>query len=269
MKAIIPIFSLFFITTAQAAAPAIPLAKEYQGQNIQGWAMSEKLDGVRAYWNGKQLISRQGHPFTPPAGFTRNFPPYPLDGELYSQRGQFEQISAAVRTTSSNWAGIKLHVFDVPHAHGNLYQRLSVIQRHLKSHPANIVVIKQIPVQNSAQAEAFMRKIVANGGEGAIVRNPEAPYTSGRSNSYLKLKPQQDAECTVVAHHQGKGKYVNQLGAISCQNAHGTFRIGSGFKDHDRAHPPAIGTLITYRHRGFTSKGLPRFATYLRVRSDQ
>lgn len=85
--------------------------------------MSEKLDGVRAYWDGKRLISRQGHPFTPPADYTRNFPPYPIDGELYTSRGRFEQISAAVRSDKSDWRGIKLHVFDVPKAAGNLYQR--------------------------------------------------------------------------------------------------------------------------------------------------
>ena len=42
-----------FAPFAHAAAPNLILAQEYKNQNIQGWAMSEKLDGVRAYWDGK------------------------------------------------------------------------------------------------------------------------------------------------------------------------------------------------------------------------
>ncbi|HRL33655.1 MAG TPA: DNA ligase, partial [Neisseria sp.] len=124
MKTFATIAALFIsCSPALAATPDLLLAQEFKGQNVTGWAMSEKLDGVRAYWNGKQLISRQGYPFTPPSGYTAHFPPFPLDGELYSRRNQFEQISASVRQHSGNWQDIKLHVFDVPQAQGNLYQR--------------------------------------------------------------------------------------------------------------------------------------------------
>lgn len=153
MKSIIPIFTLLFISSRLFAADLL-LAQEYTDQDIQGWAMSEKLDGVRAYWNGTQLISRQGYAFTPPAGYTRQFPPYPLDGELFSTRGQFEQISAAVRSASGDWQNIKLHVFDVPKAGGNLYQRLDVAKQWLQLYPAApIAVIEQIPVENTRQAK--------------------------------------------------------------------------------------------------------------------
>ncbi len=116
MKPLLLVLTALLFAPALYAAPNLILAKEYNGQNIAGWAMSEKLDGVRAYWDGRKLISRQGHPFSPPAGFTRDFPPYPLDGELYSRRGAFEQISAAVRSANGDWSGIKLHVFDAPQA---------------------------------------------------------------------------------------------------------------------------------------------------------
>ena len=145
MKSLLLILALL-LAPYLYAAPNLILAKEYSGQNIAGWAMSEKLDGVRAYWDGRKLISRQGHPFSPPAGFTRDFPPYPLDGELYSRRGAFEQISAAVRSANGDWSGIKLHVFDAPQAPGNLYQRLALVQRHLAAHPqAKIAVMPQTP----------------------------------------------------------------------------------------------------------------------------
>ena len=113
-----PLFILVLaalIPLAQAAAPNLILAQEYKNQNIQGWAMSEKLDGVRAYWDGKQLISRQGNVFTPPAGFTRDFPPFALDGELYIGRGKFEAVSAAVRTAGHSWRGILGRAFLAGH----------------------------------------------------------------------------------------------------------------------------------------------------------
>ncbi len=258
-----------WLPLACLAAPSLMLAQEYRQQNVAGWLMSEKLDGVRAYWDGKQLISRQGYPFTPPPGFTHNFPPYPLDGELYRKRGDFENLSATVRKHNGDWQGIKLHVFDVPKAAGSLDKRLAVIQERMQWFPANIEVIEQIPVKHFSEAEAYLNEIVAGGGEGVILRNPNAPYASGRSSDYLKLKPQQDAECTVTKHHEGKGKYTGKLGAVGCRNEHGEFKIGSGFKDAERDQPPPIGAVITYRHRGFTEKGLPRFATYLRMRSDR
>ena len=260
-------YLLVFTSTAQAEA--LLLAQEYLQQDVRGWAMSEKLDGVRAFWNGKQLLSRNGYAFTPSPGFTRDFPPFALDGELYSSREQFERISAAVRSSKGDWSTLKLHVFDVPHAQGNLYQRLAVLQEWLKAHPqANIVCIAQHEVRNFAQVQAFLRQIEAGGGEGVMLRDPNAGYAAGRSNQLLKLKSHQDAECTVTAHHAGKGKYTGKLGAFTCRNEYGEFRIGSGLSDADRGNPPPVGTVITYRYRGFTAKGLPRFPTYVRVRSD-
>lgn len=264
---------LYLITllasTLAHAAPALLLAEEYRNQNIAGYVMSEKLDGVRAYWDGTQLISRAGYPFTPPPRFLQDFPPFALDGELYSRRGQFQRISATVRASHSDWAGITYHVFDVPDASGNLHQRLASLDHWLKQHPhARISIITQIPVQSREHALRYLRDIERSGGEGIMLRDPGQPYQSGRHSQLLKMKSAHDAECTVIAHHRGQGKHKNRLGAITCENERGHFRIGSGFSDHEREHPPAVGSTITYRYRGFTDKGLPRFATYLRIREE-
>ena len=133
------------------------------------------------------------------------------------------------------------------------------------AHPqAKIAVIPQTPVRDAAHAQQFLRQIEAQGGEGVMLRNPNIPYQGGRSDNLLKLKSAHDAECTVTAHHEGKGRNAGLLGAVSCRNETGEFRIGSGFKDADRRNPPPIGSRITYKYRGFTAKGTPRFATYLR-----
>ena len=257
------------VCTGVARAEDLLLAREYRQQDVRGWAMSEKLDGVRAFWNTRQLLSRNGSAFAPPPSFARDFPPFAVDGELYSGRGQFEQISAAVRSSRGDLSQLKLHVFDVPQAPGNLYERLAMLQQWLDAHPlARIVCIAQRPVRDFAQVQSFLREVEAGGGEGVMLRDPNAPYLGGRSDQLLKLKSQHDAECTVTTHHPGKGRLAGRLGAFSCRNEFGEFRIGSGLSDAERSHPPPVGTVITYRYRGFTAKGLPRFPTYVRVRSE-
>lgn len=232
--------------------------------------MSEKLDGVRGFWDGKQLLSRQGLPLAAPDYFINNFPPFAIDGELFSERGKFEEISATVRSSNpKGWYKLKLHIFDVPNAEGDLFARLSVLERYLQENPApHIQIIEQIPVKDNVHLNAFFSEIQRLGGEGVVVRNPNSPYIQGRSAQILKLKAVDDEECVVIAHHNGKGKYSEKLGAITCENARGRFRIGSGFKDRDRENPPPIGATITYKYRGLTATGKPRFATFWREKND-
>lgn len=262
---------LFFISLPLfAKSPDLMLLGQYKDQDISGWVMSEKLDGVRGFWDGKQLISRQGYPLNPPDYFVKNFPPFAIDGELFSERGKFEEISSIVRSAEpKGWYKLKLHVFDVPNAKGNLFKRLDFLRQHLSRHPTpHIEIIEQLPIQDKAHLERFYRSVLVQGGEGVVVRNPNAAYIQGRSAQILKMKPVLDEECTVVAHHKGKGKYADKLGAVTCENRHGRFRIGSGFKDKERENPPPIGTVITYKYRGLTESGKPRFATFWRIRSD-
>lgn len=265
-------YVLFFLISSASAQPLnLMLLEQYHDQEINGWVMSEKLDGVRGFWDGKQLLSRQGLPLAPPDYFTKDFPPFAIDGELFSERGKFEEISATVRSANpKGWYKLKLHVFDVPNAEGDLFARLQVLQHYLTERPnPYIQIMEQIPVKDKAHLTAFFDEIQQLGGEGVVVRNPNSPYIHGRSAQILKLKAVNDEECTVVAHHKGKGKYADKLGAITCENQRGRFRIGSGFKDKDRENPPPIGTSITYKYRGLTANGKPRFATFWRIRNEQ
>lgn len=264
------LFFFLFIPTLCAEPLNLMLLEQYKNQEVAGWVMSEKLDGVRGFWDGKQLLSRQGYPLNPPDYFIKDFPPFAIDGELFSERGKFEEISATVRSANGKgWYKLKLHVFDVPNAKGDLFERLATLENYLRDHPTpHIAIIKQIPIRDKAHLNQFFSEIQTLGGEGVVVRNPNAPYIHGRSAQILKLKAVLDEECTVVAHHKGKGKYADKLGAITCENQRGRFRIGSGFKDKDRENPPPIGVLITYKYRGLTESGKPRFATFWRVRSD-
>ena len=228
--------------------------------------MNEKLDGVRGYWDGKQLFTRGGITLSPPKDFLAEFPPFAIDGELFSQRDQFAEISSIVRSQQDKgWHKLKLHVFDVPDAEGNLFERLAQLKAYLAQHPrAPIEIIEQIPIENSQHIYQFLQQVEQQKGEGIVIRNPNAPYERKRSAQILKLKTALDEECTVIAHHTGKGQFENVMGAITCENHRGQFKIGSGFKLEDRTNPPPIGSQISYKYRGLTNKGKPRFATFWR-----
>ncbi|TCJ98521.1 DNA ligase-1 [Volucribacter psittacicida] len=251
-----------------ANPPNLMLLDTYQAQDIQGWVMSEKLDGVRGYWDGKHLFSRNGYLLSPPSYFTQHFPPFAIDGELFSQRNQFEQISAIVRSEQDQgWDTLKLYVFDVPNQQGDLTERLQYLRDYLAQNPTPYIqIIPQIPIQNQQHLQDFLAQVEQNQGEGVVIRDPKAPYIAGRSQRILKVKSTLDEECTVIAHHQGQGQFAQVLGAITCENHRGQFKIGSGFNLAERQNPPAIGSVITYRYRGVTNNGKPRFATYWRQR---
>jgi DNA ligase-1 len=109
--------------------------------------------------------------------------------------------------------------------------------------------------------------IVEKGGEGLMLHRADSLYHSGRSDDLLKLKPWQDAEATVIKILPGKGKFKGMMGALLVTDKMGReFRIGTGFSDEMRQNPPEVGTVITYKFTGTTKKGLPRFASFLRVR---
>ena len=259
---------------------------EFKEQNVSGWLASEKLDGVRAYWDGENLLSRQGKKLNAPLSFTKNFPKFALDGELYAKELKFEEIQATVMDKLPDekaWQRLKFHIFDVPEASGGLLTRLEVLAKFLKNEPnQNLIIIKQIKMRDNAQFLKFTESIIAKGGEGAVVREPNTPYERKRSKNALKFKKFKDAECEVIAINKGSGKYVKFAGSLTCKVLGGKddeekagepksgtiFKIGSGLSDEKRQNPPKIGSIITYKFQNLTANGKPRFPIFLRVRED-
>lgn len=257
---------------AASALPEILLAYPYQpGLDVQHYLVSEKLDGIRAIWDGQQLTSRQGNPIHAPAWFTQNFPRQSLDGELWMARGQFELLSSTVRQSvpdDAAWHKVAYYVFELPHAEGSFAQRAKQIETLVKQ--ANIPTlkaIKQFYVHDEVDLKRTLDSVVAKKGEGLMLHYADALYLTGRSQVLLKLKPLLDAEAKVIAHLPGKGKYQGKMGALLVETPQGLrFKLGTGFKDTDRANPPAIGSLVTYTYRDLTKNGKPKFARFLRVR---
>ena len=236
-----------------------------------GYLISEKYDGVRAWWDGQTLRFRSGLPVAAPAWFVAQLPAQPLDGELWLARGRFEALSAAVRRhrpSDEEWRQLRYMLFELPGASGTFADRAERIRqlvRQQRGHTLNAVDQASLPDRGALQKRLL--SVVDSGGEGLVMHRADAPYQSGRSSVLLKLKPLHDAEATVLAHLPGRGKHAGRLGALQVRNAEGAaFSIGTGFTDAERESPPPLGAFISYTHRGHTESGVPRFASYLRRR---
>lgn len=262
---------ILLVQPSQAAPPRLLLLSRYEpGMAIDGWLMSEKLDGVRAYWDGHRLLSRKGRPFAAPDWFTAPLPPFALDGELWIGRGRFEEVASITsrERPPPGWRHITYNIFEVPGAKGGLETRLRKLRRYLAEHPiAHLRIIPQQRCRGTAQLRAFLARVTRAGGEGVVLRNPATAYETGRSRNALKVKPFDDMEARVLGYRPGTGKYTGMTGALWVEIDGGRrFYIGSGLSDAERANPPPIGSLVTFRYRGFTRNGIPRFPTFLRVR---
>lgn len=266
---------LLLAPLSSLAAVELPLlihAESYRaGIDPADYWVSEKLDGVRAVWDGEHLRFRSGRLIASPAWFTQGFPVRALDGELWLGRGQFERVSGIMRKETpddAEWRQVRYMLFELPGAEGDFSERVATMRQTVADVDLpQLGMVEQFRVADRKTLTRKFDEVVKDGGEGLMLHRADAPYRVGRSGDLLKLKPWDDAEAVVVAHLPGKGKYAGKLGALLVELPDGRrLRLGSGFSDAQRAAPPSVGATITYRYRGRTAHGLPRFATFLRIR---
>lgn len=279
-----------FLFSAFAAQKSIQLFKlsEYRcDQSLDGWLLSEKLDGVRAYWDGQQLWTKNGNPIYAPKWFINDFPPFELDGELWIARQHFEELTSVVldQNPSKEWSKVTYQIFEVPNQPGGLLKRLNVLEEYLMNQPVSVInVITQTPAINHEYVDRELKRLSKLGAEGVVIRDGRLPYLVGRQSRMQKVKLKQDAECVVKGYTEGKGKYNGQMGAVLCElipeqvarlfpkldaGNPEVIKVGTGFSDLQRKHPPKIGSKITFQYRGLTRKGLPRFVSFLRERESE
>jgi DNA ligase-1 len=268
--------SLTQLPAASAKTSASPkdlvlLAKNApSGIDPEGYLVSEKLDGVRAVWDGKALRFRSGRVVAAPAWFTAKLPKIALDGELWLGRGQFDVLSGMVRKVKpvdADWQQVKYMVFELPQDKAKFAERAVKLKSIVQdANFAQLQAVDQFNIANRATLQAKLDDVVQSGGEGLMLHLASSLVEVGRSDVLLKLKPVQDAEAVVVGYEAGKGKYKGMTGALEVKTADGQrFKIGTGLSDEQRKRPPAIGSTIIYSYRDLTPSGKPRFASFLRV----
>ncbi len=262
-------------TFAATPLPAPMLATRFHDAgDLARWLVSEKLDGVRARWDGRRLLTRSGVTIDAPPWFTAGWPAQAMEGELWIGRGRFQQVSDLVRALRPNdagWRQVHFMAFDLPGDDGPFAQRAQRLRALVaRTNAAPLRAVAQARLDSRGALDARLRAVVAAGGEGLMLQRADARYVAGRSDSLLKYKPSADAEARVIGYRAGQGKYAGLVGALLVEDAHGRrFALGSGLSDADRRQPPPVGQQVTYRYNGLTAKGTPRFARFLRVREER
>ncbi|HHF2970468.1 TPA: DNA ligase [Vibrio diabolicus] len=252
--------------------PPVSLAQSYQdGIDVSEYWYSEKLDGIRAYWTGQHLVTRNGNRIYAPDWFIDSLPDYPLDGELWAGRGNFHLVQQTVldkTPVESAWRNIDFMIFDMPYSAGDYRKRYyNIKDLVLEVDQAHIKYVEHRAIKNEAHLFAQLDKISISDGEGVMLRKVSSRYQAGRGSDLLKLKRYADDEALVVGYKPGTGRLLGMMGAMLVRLPDGTeFYIGSGFTDEVRRQPPKIGSTVTFRYNGFTHTGKPRFARFLRER---
>ena len=283
------------------------LAKDFvKGKNDPvGWLLSEKYDGYRACYcpKDKQMYSRQNKLFHAPQWFLDAMPDILVDGELWIGRNMFQEMGAVRKKVplDEEWMNITFQVYDTPLLEKSFQERLThlsqIVQKcserwemnkqslpyPLNKLPCPVVLAKQEVVQSWEHLDQVYKRILKEGGEGIMIKDPQSPYEGKRSKYMLKYKPSFDEDAIIIDHTPGQGKYKGKLGAFLCRPLinHDTYSSIDPDDDHifsisgmddevresyEKTHP--VATIISYEHSGKTDKGKPRFGRYTRIRTD-
>lgn len=262
--------------------PPVLLAHPFEdaeGVDPSGWWMSEKLDGVRAWWDGKNFVSRQGNIFYAPDWFKAGLPDHPLDGELWIDRRAFQQTISIVKSIDAGerWKAVKYMAFDMPHLDAPFERRYEALDKLMLASASKVLkLVQQRSCTSLNDLKQELQRVVKLGAEGLMIRKPGSLYETGRSWSILKVKPWKEAEARVVGYEAGKGRHKGRTGGLvvkldqfytDLRLKEGVeFNIGTGLSDEDRRNPPAIGKVVTFRYMDTTDAGVPKGASFVAVR---
>ena len=263
---------LFFLLNISLLAIDLQKAYIYDKKihNIKNWYMSEKLDGIRAYWTGKELLSKNGNKINAPYWFIKDFPSFELDGELWTKRDDFENIQNIVldENPSSKWEEITYNIFEVPNTSGNFDKRLEKIKLWLQKNPNKYInIIPQKVCKDESDLDNYLKDLLEKKAEGIILKNPKLEYFAGRSNDILKVKKFYDDEGLIIGINYTKN---NEFKSLKLQLNNGiVFNLGGGFSNIERQNPPKVGDIVTFKYYTFTKNNKPKFASFLRVRNKE
>ena len=275
MKYFIYILCIFCLHSSLALSDTLQHANYYknnQNLDVSDYYVSEKLDGFRAYWDGKTLKSKSGYSFNAPEWYIENLGENPLDGELWIARGKFEQLISVLNTVDNkdDWHLVKYMIFDMPNESMPFNERVQKMQEYIPSlNLEHVQMIPQIKVSDESELNRLLDKIIRADGEGLMLHHQDAFYGSGKVNHLLKIKRHDEQVGIVTSYNEGKGKYKGKVGSLNLKLSDNTvIRVGSGLTDQMREYPPKVGTRIAFIYNGLTNHGKPRFARFKRILTD-
>lgn len=231
-----------------------------------------KIDGLRCLAHPNGLFSRTGCPFLGLDAIKNDLKTYFLkhegcvvDGELYSDEMPFEELSGYCRRQKEIPSGKKVvfHVFDVipSRGHTSFEDRLKLLPKETE----HIRLVQTQQIEKPEQIEENLKKFVADGYEGIILRNRDGVYRAGhRSWDLQKYKLFQEEEFEIVGFTEGTGREKG-LVIWECQTVEGkTFHVRPE-GDHDTRRNMFqnangyIGKKLTVIFQEYTKENIPRF----------
>lgn len=261
------------------APPGVLLAQKYEPKSFPNgpidWWVSEKLDGVRCYWDGAEILSRVGNKFHAPEWFLDRLPKdHHLDGELFIGRGMFKEVVSVVKSheAGDRWKDVIFMVFDVPSSGERPFEERMALMNDLCKNVLQLQMVEQKQFKAGDSIDEMLKKVEDMKGEGLMLRKPNSTYIKKRSNTLLKVKTFFDDEAKVIGFAtEGTGRLTGMTGSLRCITRKGVeFDCGSGMDDALRHNPPPIGSIITFRYQEISdTSGKPRFPTFVGIAIDK
>ncbi|GMI42112.1 hypothetical protein TrCOL_g1778 [Triparma columacea] len=268
--------------TAPDVAALHSLAHSYKGtQDVAGWVVSEKLDGMRAILVNGTAYSRAGNVIRAPPQFFSGVPPAAiLDGELWLGRGKFQDTVSITKSHGapmSEWSKVKFVCFDAPAIPGGINERLDYAREATTNAPhCEVVETETLPVTGvQEEIDRRMALMKAAGAEGLMLRHPTNSFKPKRTHDLLKVKHVSSADAIVVGYEGGKGRNSGCIGALVVEllsDRSKTFKVGGGMNDKEREieryENEYKGRTVEVKYNELTKGGIPRFPIYMRTKPD-
>lgn len=276
----------------------VQLAETYEGQELQGvYYVQPKLDGNRVVFIDGKAMSRGGKEYPNCEHvideITRRDPDFfknwVLDGEMMGDLG-FDKSSGALRRFNKKnreKATFTYYAFDIirrkewdSRKTAPLKSRLVDLSLVVGKKFGTVHMVPTSVMTNPSHGELmqFCEDYIADGFEGAMVKDAEAPYKWGRGDNLLKVKKFFDADLQIDGFYEGKGKHRGRLGGIYVVGRIGgrdvRSKVGSGFDDALRdeiwKHKNKwFGAVAQVQYQEHTKDGSLRFPVFIMRRKDK
>jgi len=213
--------------------------------------------------------------------------PYVFDGELMGESFE-DTMRRGRRKSNRDESTLKFYIFDAIRYEEwtsdedtmPLYDRkqeLIVMFHRQNAFPylKKLELVQGMWCRDQENAEAFMRKAIAEGYEGLMLKE-NTPYVHRRSPHLLKMKEFETHDCEIVDAVEGKGKHAGRLGKFMVKLGDAVFGCGTGFSDEQRENywmeflsGALVGQMVEVKAQEMTRVGALRFPSFVRMRPDK
>lgn len=271
-----------------------------------GWWVSEKLDGIRAIWDGEKFLSRNSQTglgskvFSYVPQFVIDSMPggVALDGEIWLGRNKFNEMSSISNwipgkkfkqtEIDDKWRQIKYKIFDIPNSTEPYEERMKILDKiilnsinccRINGLDCILEKVEITKVESPEHLQEIYRSLTSGGAEGVMLRAPNSPYELKRSKYLLKFKIKDDAEGIVLERLPGTGRLAGMLGSLKTELIKDSVRtgiitnVGTGFNDEERTNDPSspnfipVGSVISFSYMELTEDSV-RHPSYRGIRTD-